>query len=33
MPKNRCATNSDCRLADWQVNEVDIDVKCSNRFP
>ena len=23
----------DCRLADWQVNEVNIVVKCSNRFP
>ena len=29
----RCATNADCRLADWQVNEVNIVVKCSNRFP
>ena len=24
----RCATNADCRLADWQVNEVNIVVKC-----
>ena len=29
----RCATNADCRLGDWQVNEVNIVVKCSNRFP
>ena len=29
----RCATNADCRLADWQVNEVNIVVKYSNRFP
>ena len=29
----RCATNADFRLADWQVNEVNIVVKCSNRFP
>ena len=28
-----CATNADCRLADWQVNEVNIVVKYSNRFP
>ena len=29
----RCSTNADCRLADWQVNEVKIVVKYSNRFP
>ena len=29
----RCATNADCRLADWRVNEVNIVVKCSNRVP
>ena len=29
---NRCAINVDCRLADWQVNGVNIAVKCSNRF-
>ena len=29
----RCATNADCRLAYWQVNEVNIVVKCFNRFP
>ena len=28
----RCATNADCRLADWKVNEVNIVVKCFNRF-
>ena len=33
MPKNWCATNGDCRLADWQVSKVNIVVKCSNRFP
>ena len=27
-----CATNADCRLADWQVNEINIVVKWSNRF-
>ena len=27
-----CAKNADCRLADWQVNEVNIVVKCSNRL-
>ena len=26
----RCATNADCRLADWQVNIV---LKCSNPNP
>ena len=31
--RNRCATNADCRLADWPVNEVNIVLKCSNRFP
>ena len=31
--KNRCATNADCRLADWKVNEVNIVLKCCNRFP
>ena len=30
---HQCATNVDCRLANWQVNEVNIVVKCSNRFP
>ena len=30
---NRFATNADCRLADWQVNDqVNIVVICSNRF-
>ena len=28
----RCATNADCRLADWQVSEINIVVKFSNRF-
>ena len=28
-----CATNAGCRLADWQVIEVNIIVKSSNRFP
>ena len=28
-----CASNADCRLANWQVNEVNIVVKCSNGFP
>ena len=28
----RCATNADCRLTDWQVNEVNIVVKCPIRF-
>ena len=23
----------DCRLADWQVNDVNNAVKCFNRFP
>lgn len=26
--RNRCATN-----ADWKVNEVNIVLKCCNRFP
>ena len=26
----QCATNADCRLADWQVNIV---LKCSNPNP
>ena len=30
---HQCATNVDCRLANWQVNEVNIVVKCSTRFP
>ena len=30
---HQCATNVDCRLANWQVNKVNIVVKCSNRFP
>ena len=30
---NRCATNTDCRLADWPVNnQVNIVVLCSKRF-
>ena len=30
---NGCATNADCRLADWQVNDqVNIVVICANRF-
>ena len=28
-----CATNTDCRLAGWQVSEVNIVMKCSHRFP
>ena len=32
MARTRCATNVDCILTDWQVNEVNIVVKCSNRF-
>ena len=32
-PRERCVTNADCRLADWQVNEVNIVVKCFNRLP
>ena len=32
MAGTRCATNVDCRPTDWQVNEVKIVVKCSNRF-
>ena len=28
-----CATNIDYILTDWKVNEVNIVVKCSNRFP
>ena len=30
---SQCATNADCRLAGTSVNEVNIDVKCSKRFP
>ena len=26
------ATNADSRLADWQVNEVNLVVECFNRF-
>ena len=33
LPAFWCATNADCRLPDWQVNEVNIVVKCFNRFP
>ena len=30
---NWCATNADCRLAEWQVNnQVNIVVICSNGF-
>ena len=29
----QCETNADCRLTDWQVKEVNIVVKCFNRFP
>ena len=32
-PPPGCVTNTDCTLADWQVNEVNIVVKCLNRFP
>ena len=28
--ENRCATNADCRLTDWQINIV---LKCSNPNP
>ena len=28
----QCATNADCRLADWQVNEENIVVKCFDGF-
>ena len=28
----RCATNADCRLADWQVNEVNIVLNVLNTF-
>ena len=28
-----CATNTNCRLAYWQVNKVNIVGKCFNRFP
>ena len=31
--KSRCATNTDCRLADWQVNEENFVVECFNRVP
>ena len=30
IPGKRCATNADCRLADWQINIV---LKCSNPNP
>ena len=30
--RRQCVTNTDCRLVNWQVNEVKIVVKCSNRF-
>ena len=33
MAGTQCASNVDCILTDWQVNEVNIVVKCSNRFP
>ena len=33
MAGMQCAANVDCLLTDWQVNEVNIVVKCSNRFP
>ena len=33
MAGTRCASNVDCILTDWQVNEVNIVVKYSNRFP
>ena len=29
----QCATNTDCRPADLRVNEVNIVVEGSNRFP
>ena len=29
----RFATNADCRLADWQVNEENFVVECFNRVP
>ena len=34
MAGTQCATDTDrgCILTDWQVNEVNIVVKCSNRF-
>ena len=33
MPVGRHATNADCRLADRQVNEENLDVKCFKRGP
>lgn len=33
MPVGRHATNADCRLADQQVNEENLDVKCFKRGP
>ena len=29
----RCATNADCRLAGWQVNEENFVVECFKRVP
>ena len=28
-----CATNAECRLADWLVNEKNLVVECFNRVP
>ena len=33
MAGTQCTSNVDCILTDWQVNEVNIVVKYSNRFP
>lgn len=33
MPVGRHATNADCRLADRQANEENLDVKCFKRVP
>ena len=33
IPVLRCATNADCRLADWQVNEENLVVECFDRVP
>ena len=33
MAGTQRASNVDCILTDWQVNEVNIVVKYSNRFP
>ena len=30
--RHQCVTKTDCRLANWQVSEVNVVVKCSNRF-